>query len=145
MQKLSKIKAYKAMFSFLDAYYFRMSEPDDIGGLLGGLNIVNENPVKTLDLAMWEDWIEAVGVVQKGKQQNLTTEKAYEAMQQFLNTYFQRGKRKSHEIGVLLGGCKMHPKTKKTLDPAMWQYWLKAIEAVQKEEEDSSETSKVDE
>lgn len=71
MKKIDILQAYKAMYEFLDAHYHRTNKNDAIGSLLGSMPIVNENPIKTGDLAMWGDWLKAIEKVAKeGKSLN---------------------------------------------------------------------------
>jgi hypothetical protein len=56
--KLTLVEAYKAMYTFLDSYYFQMNEPDEVGALLGDLRILPDG--KPVDPAAWDDWLKAV-------------------------------------------------------------------------------------
>jgi hypothetical protein len=53
--------AYRAMFEFVDAYWRRGLETDDqIASMLGSMQFGNAGPVKTIDPAQWQDWLDAV-------------------------------------------------------------------------------------
>lgn len=54
---LSDRQAYAAMFSFLENYY-RSTNADEIGSLLGSMSIVSDG--LPLDRALWDDWKSAV-------------------------------------------------------------------------------------
>ena len=57
-ENLTFLEAYKAMYVFLDSYYFQMNKPDEIGALLGDLRILLDG--KPVDPAAWDDWLVAV-------------------------------------------------------------------------------------
>lgn len=57
-KNLTLFEAYKAMYTFLDGYYFQMNKPNEIGALLGDLRILANG--KPVDPAAWEDWLIAV-------------------------------------------------------------------------------------
>ena len=61
---LTTEQVYTAMFSFLDDYYNR-TKSDDVGGLLGGMSLMNDD--KPMDMAIWRDWLESVAKVQAGQ------------------------------------------------------------------------------
>ncbi|MEM9914382.1 MAG: hypothetical protein AAF911_05425 [Planctomycetota bacterium] len=46
--------AYAAMFDFLSRYY-EMTNDDGVGGLLGGLSLLNDG--QPADRAFWADWM----------------------------------------------------------------------------------------
>ena len=50
---LNEKEAFAAMFYYLDAYYDR-TKSDEIGGLLGDLNLLADG--KPADPAAWDDW-----------------------------------------------------------------------------------------
>lgn len=56
----------------------------------------------------------------------LTIEQAYRAMIYFLDKLQQRTN--SDDLAVYLGGMDINKNDGKTMDPAMWGDWLKAIE-----------------
>lgn len=49
----SEAEAYKAMYPFLLDYYDR-TKADDIGALLGDLQLLDDGP------AVWQDWINSL-------------------------------------------------------------------------------------
>jgi len=61
--KLSEKQAFQAMYLFLEKHY-QMTGADDIGSLLGVLSLSEDG--KTIDPALWEDWLAAVESVAKG-------------------------------------------------------------------------------
>ena len=111
----------------------------------------------TCDPAMWPDWYKAIEYTKTGgdvSEYKFPREKmrpillddlsAYCAMQKFLDTHYQRIN-KPVILSKFLNDMRLTKDKYKTINPDMWKEWHKAIEAVQKEEEDSSETSKEDE
>ncbi len=50
---LDEKQAYKAMFYFLENYYFLTSD-NTIGGILGSMQLLNDG--KPADPAFWADW-----------------------------------------------------------------------------------------
>jgi hypothetical protein len=65
-EKLSLIQAYKAMFAFICSYYFRKGEPDELGSLLGDIQLWEDGT--TADPASWYDWLKAVDKVMNNNQ-----------------------------------------------------------------------------
>jgi len=55
---LTLLQAYKSMFQFLKDYYYQMDKPDQLGSLLGELQLLDDE--KPTDPAAWVDWLEAV-------------------------------------------------------------------------------------
>ena len=60
-EELTLIQAYKAMLIFIEEYYYRGGEPDEIGLLLGIMQLLDDG--EPADPAMWNDWITAVNQV----------------------------------------------------------------------------------
>jgi len=58
-EKLTLEQAYCAMFFFLEKWY-KMTNSDDIGGLLGSLDWTIWSDAFPIDPAVWGDWLEAV-------------------------------------------------------------------------------------
>lgn len=54
---ITKIQAFNAMRKFLAMYYERTLS-DDVGSLLGDLNMITEG--QTADPAAWDDWNQAL-------------------------------------------------------------------------------------
>lgn len=63
--KLTDLQSFKAMVQFLEYYYERTSS-DDIGSLLGDLQLLND--CETADPAAWEDWLDSINEVLKESQ-----------------------------------------------------------------------------
>lgn len=59
MQNFDQLLAYKAMFRFLEKYY-ALSKSDEIGILLGSMNLEIFEGEKPADPALWDDWLEAI-------------------------------------------------------------------------------------
>jgi hypothetical protein len=59
---LTILEAYKAMYKFIREYYYRKSKPDELGLLLSDIQLIHDG--KSLDTAMWPDWLDAVESVQ---------------------------------------------------------------------------------
>ena len=62
--KLTKEKAYLAMFAFLEDYYER-GKSDEIGSMLGSMSLLQDGG--TADPAIEQDWNDALERVLKGK------------------------------------------------------------------------------
>ena len=62
MDEIKILDAFKAMYCFLNKYYTRTSS-DDIGSLLGDLNLSEDN--KPMDPAAWEEWIDCINKITK--------------------------------------------------------------------------------
>jgi hypothetical protein len=62
--------------------------------------------------------------------EKLTELQAFNAMRKFLDGYWERTH--SDDIGVLLGELQLFPDGG-TFDPAAWEDWMDAVEAVLKE------------
>jgi len=58
-KKLTLEQAFCAMFYFLENEY-RLTNSDDIGGLLGSLDWTIWDASGPADPAAWEDWLDAV-------------------------------------------------------------------------------------
>lgn len=56
-ESMSLERAYRAMYYYLQDYYFR-EHSDEIGGMLGGMAILSDGG--TADAAAWHDWLIAV-------------------------------------------------------------------------------------
>ncbi|MEG3439488.1 hypothetical protein V0288_20340 [Pannus brasiliensis CCIBt3594] len=54
MENLTREQAFAAMVAFLEDYYQR-TQADDIGALLGSLQLLSDG--KPADPALWEDWL----------------------------------------------------------------------------------------
>jgi hypothetical protein len=63
MNQLSEKQAYAAMFAFLEHRY-DMTKSDDLGALLGSMSLLPDG--KTVDPAIWEDWLDAMHKAQAG-------------------------------------------------------------------------------
>jgi len=55
---ISTFDAYKAMTKFLENYWERNGRPDELGGLLGSLAVLEDG--RPADPVMWADWLDAV-------------------------------------------------------------------------------------
>lgn len=55
MEMINEEQAYKAMFRFLEKYY-EQTQADEIGSLLGSMNLELFADGRPADPAMWEDW-----------------------------------------------------------------------------------------
>ncbi len=55
---LDEESAYKAMFYYLEDFYFRTLS-FDVGGLLGAMQLDN-HPRRPRDIALWYRWMDAV-------------------------------------------------------------------------------------
>ncbi|MFL5742797.1 MAG: hypothetical protein ACJ75B_21440 [Flavisolibacter sp.] len=58
--EVSLLDGYKAMFYFLDAYYKKVGEPDEIGILLSSMDLSGDGTPR--DPAMFSDWLNAATV-----------------------------------------------------------------------------------
>jgi hypothetical protein len=67
----------------------------------------------------------------------LTPLEAYDAMFAFLDAYWQRGGRSSDDIAAMLGTMNrttFFSDRRQTADPAQWDDWVAAIEAVKRKQ-----------
>lgn len=62
---ITKVQAFKAMRKFLEMYY-ESTLSDDVGSLLGDLNMITEG--QTADPAAWDDWDQALKDTLEAKQ-----------------------------------------------------------------------------
>jgi len=76
---LTKLQGYNVMYKLLDDYY-KKTKSEDILGLLPGMLFLVDGG--TLDSAIWEDWIEAIG-----DKKMLTKQEAFHGMIRFLEAY----------------------------------------------------------
>ena len=118
METLTAKQAFEAMSVFLDTFYDR-TQSDEIGGLLGDLQIVGDG--MPADPAAWQDWMKLVD------SEPLTVNQAFEAMKLFLKNYYERIHAPDKDgllasLGVL--------DQNQPPDPAMWQDWLNSIHNV---------------
>lgn len=82
MEKTLTLKqSYKAMFVFIKNYYNRKGKPDELGILLGDIQLMSdlhndpekegdETSLYTADPASWNDWLEAAETVLKKENEN---------------------------------------------------------------------------
>jgi hypothetical protein len=67
-EHITLLQAYKSMFQFLENYYFQMDKPDQLGSLLGELQLLGDE--RPADPAAWDDWLEAVQKVLEAESPN---------------------------------------------------------------------------
>lgn len=60
-ETLTILQSFKAMQKFLESYYQRTNS-DDIGSLLGDLQLTNTKRI-TMDPAAWQDWLKVVNEI----------------------------------------------------------------------------------
>lgn len=66
--QLTELEAFDAMIKFLDAYWRRGNgESDDIAVLLGNISRDTWASRRPLDIAQWEDWLDAIAAVKTTK------------------------------------------------------------------------------
>ena len=70
MKNLTTKQAYAAMFLFLSNFYLR-TNADDIGGLLGELQLVEDG--LTADPAAWHDWLSCIQHIQSKNDDELNS------------------------------------------------------------------------
>ena len=56
--QLTPLRAYKAMLVFMEDYYYRGGKSDDIGLMLGIMQLLEDD--KPADPALWDDWMAAI-------------------------------------------------------------------------------------
>ncbi|MEN5117157.1 hypothetical protein ABE488_07470 [Luteimonas sp. TWI662] len=56
-------EAYAAMFIFLESYWERNGQSEDIGILLGSMHLLEDG--MPADGAVWQDWLDAVAKSKK--------------------------------------------------------------------------------
>jgi hypothetical protein len=66
-EKITLLQAYKAMYEFLGDLYYREGQPDNLGGFLGGLQLLENG--NTADPAAWTDWLDVVNRILKDGQE----------------------------------------------------------------------------
>lgn len=71
-EHLTLLQAYKCMFHFLENYYVQMDKPDQLGSLLGELQLLHDE--KPADPAAWDDWLVAVQKVLETEKPNIKDE-----------------------------------------------------------------------
>ena len=54
-------QAYKAMFLFIQEYYYRTGQPGAIGSLLGDIQLLKDG--FSADPASWQDWLDVVNKI----------------------------------------------------------------------------------
>jgi hypothetical protein len=65
---LTELEAFDAMRKFLDALWQRGGKsPIDLAVVLGWLNRNVESNTPPLDIAQWDDWLDAVAAVKEGR------------------------------------------------------------------------------
>ncbi len=67
---LDEESAYKAMFYYLEDFYFKTLS-DDVGGLLGAMQLDNR-PRRPRDLDLWLRWMDAVERVMREQAEQQT-------------------------------------------------------------------------
>ena len=88
---LSIQQGYTCMFNFLDKIYFK-TYLDDLGSILGSMDI-NLEDGKPMDLAMLDDWKDAVNSINTSTF-NLSSSECYAAMVLFLKETSKRNNSK---------------------------------------------------
>lgn len=126
MKKLTALQAYNAMTLYLDNYY-NHTLSDDIGSLLGCMQFIGD---RTVDLALWDDWIDAVDSNQK----ELSILEAFIAMKRYLQGYAERIS--SKEVKGMLENMQLISENE-TIDPICWKNWMKYWEIIAKNQGDS--------
>jgi hypothetical protein len=128
-KKLTKLQAYNATVKLFRIYY-RLTDSDDLGGILGGMSFLQNN--KTADSAMWEIWGECLEKIFPHKKiQNfkfLTRLEAFIAMGYFLEEYY--GKVDVENITIFLENNAQLALDKKCIDKVLWQNWLSCVHEV---------------
>ncbi len=115
--ELTKLEAFKAMTKFLEKWY-ELTKSDDIGSLLGGIDINFWCNGKPFDPALWGDWLDAINVVFNKKDVDiLTVEEAFEVVTKFLEKLYVYPI--PDDIQSLLSGM--------GTDPAFYEDWKKSI------------------
>ena len=76
---LTQLQSYNAMFKLLD-YYYKEAKLDDLSWLLSGMCFIVDS--STFDLAIWEDWIDAIH-----DKKTLTKQEAFDGMIRFFEIY----------------------------------------------------------
>lgn len=113
---LNIMQAYKAMQFFLEDYYFK-SKSDDLGSLLGGMQLFSEG--QTWDPAMWGEWKRGLVSCEK-----ITILEAFEAMYKFLKDYCTYVE--SEDVQALLSI--MQGPIDGNFDTIAWTKWLDAVQ-----------------
>jgi len=129
MQKITELQAFNAMAKLFQVYY-ELDPSGDIGAILGSMAFLKDK--KPMDAAMLKDWNKFLGTILKHKNlrdyNHLTSLEAFLAMGLFLN-YFYGTIDNSWEITFLQDNVKLAAE-KKSIDPALWNNWLKCVDKV---------------
>lgn len=128
-KKITELQAYNAMAKLFQIYY-ELDPSGDIGAILGSMAFLHDK--KPMDGAMLKDWNKFLGTILKHKNlrdyNHLTSLEAFLAMGLFLN-YFYGTIDNSWEITFLQDNVKLAAE-KKSIDPALWNNWLKCVDKV---------------
>jgi hypothetical protein len=68
-KELTKLEAFKSMINFLEKHY-QFTQSDDIGSLLGGMDLNFQGGKKPFDQALWDDWMDSIEKVLKKESDN---------------------------------------------------------------------------
>ena len=140
-QTLTLKQAYKVMFRFINDYYYRHGNPEDIGNLLSDIQPLShfyDNPsiddregkdiLPTVDPASWYDWID--GVNSFPNNQTLTLSEAYRAMIIFVNRYIPS----RYSEGIQLFLRTIQPLTDASdnygIDSPLWDEWIEVADVI---------------
>lgn len=115
---LTELEGFKSMTVFLN-YYSKDFKSDDIASLLGSMALIDERP---LDIALWNDWLQAMEKV-KNTNEEMTDTEGFKTMGFFLKQYFKGYKHKDVVNLVKLTNDKFKSKN-------LWTLWEKSIEEV---------------
>ena len=135
MDKITSLQAFKAMICFLDIYYNKTLS-DDLGVLLGGIQLV-EDESGTWDPAAWYDWL--IALQKKGL---ITPIDGFKGMYNFLNAYYIRTSCSSTDIKELLDKMDILGQ-QKLLSSSIWHTWVECVQNVESMEIISLEQTKM--
>jgi deoxyadenosine/deoxycytidine kinase len=120
---LTPLQAFQVMTAFLDMYY-RYSRSDQIGALLGAMdmNIFNNN--QTADPAIWEDWIECLN-----NNNEPTIFESFQAAKKFVEMRYSL--EPDHAVISLIHG--MYVDANGAVEnPVFWEQWMKCVSDILK-------------
>ena len=130
MITLSEKKSLGVVGRFLSDYYLR-SKSDDLGSFLGDINLDVWNGNITGDPAAMGEWIDCIdarlGPASLGEPRKLTEAQAYQAMIDYLQQYWERGKETEQDIKDLINRLSPGPNGQPA-DPEALANWHKYFE-----------------
>jgi hypothetical protein len=116
--KLTVGQAFDVMINFLDSYY-KTTKSGQINSFLSDTGMRTWSyGNRTVDPAIWEDWIECVNT------DELTTVEAFKAVAKFVAMRF--ASKPEAAVTALIDGMRVH-KDGSVATPAFWEDWTRCV------------------